>query len=107
MVLPAAAFVMLTIGTQHGRPQAPDVKPAQPRIDQEIPLDPPLKPAAPPPPSSVDALLDQLEQLRKQKADLERREKALVEQLQNRLKNQSDRLQKLGVAAPTVPKIGE
>jgi hypothetical protein len=107
MLLPATAVAMLTLGTQYGRPQAPDVKPAPPGIDQEIPLDPPVKPAAPPPPPSVESLIDQLEQLRKQKAELEAREKALIEQLQGRLKNQSDRLQKLGVAAPTVPKIAE
>jgi hypothetical protein len=98
MVLPATAFAMLTIGTQHGRPQAPPPVTPIPELD----ISAPVKQATPPPPS-VEALIDQLEQLRKQKAELEVREKALVEQLQSRLKSQSDRLQKLGVIAPTVP----
>jgi hypothetical protein len=84
---------MLTIGSQNGRPQVQDEKPAPPRIDREIPLEPLTKPASP----SVETLIDQLEEIRKRKAELEAREKALVEQLQRRLKNQSDRLQKLGV----------
>jgi hypothetical protein len=94
--LPVAALALLTIGSEHGRPQGPppgidDIRIGTPRIPvNQVPSSPP----------SVDALIDQLEMLRKQKAELEAREKALVEQLQGRLKNQSDRLQKLGVVAP-------
>jgi hypothetical protein len=51
----------------------------------------------------VDELINQLEQLRKQKAELDAKEKGLVGQLQGRLKNQTERLTKLGIAVPTAP----
>jgi len=44
-----------------------------------------------------------LEQLRKQKADLEAQEKAVVAKLQERLKDQKDRLSKLGVLPQAPP----
>jgi hypothetical protein len=63
----------------------------------------------------VEELLSELEKLRKQKAELEKQEQALMAKLQERLKDQTDRLQKLGVvpapaappAAPPPPKDGE
>jgi hypothetical protein len=97
MVLPATAVAVLTIGTQHGRTQAPTQK--VPDID--VPTT--AKQASPPPPPSVDALLDQLEQVRKQKAELDAKEKALLGQLAERLKGLQERMSKLGVAAPQVP----
>jgi hypothetical protein len=54
-------------------------------------------PAAPP---TVEDLLAQLETLRKQKAELEKQEKAVVAKLQERMKDQADRLNKLGIIIP-------
>jgi phytoene/squalene synthetase len=59
----------------------------------------------PAPAPTVDALIAQLEELRKQKAELEARELALVGQLSGLLKDQSERLRKLGVVVlPGTPK---
>lgn len=49
---------------------------------------------------SVDELIVQLEQIRKEKAELEKREQVTVSQLQSQLKNQTDRLAKLGIVPP-------
>jgi hypothetical protein len=96
--LPLSALVLLTIGSQSGSPQAPPPPVDLPRIGST----PPVAQAIESPPT-VEAIIDQLEQLRKQKAELEAREKTLVNQLKGRLKNQSDRLQKLGVAPVQPP----
>lgn len=102
VVLPLAALIVLTIGSQTGRPQA-DSKTPPPRIDVDLPPITPTPPRAPAPAPTVDDLINQLEQLRKQKAELEEKEKLLVGQLQGRLKNQTERLTKLGVITPPPP----
>ena len=124
-VLPLSCLALLMVWTQTGQPQPvpaqppqqaglqtpPLVPPATPvpvAIPQTVPADtaipplptqpiPVLAPPATPPTATVEDLIRQLEQLRKQKADLEQREKAVAAKLQERLKEQSDRLTKLGI----------
>ncbi|HEY1190954.1 MAG TPA: POTRA domain-containing protein [Gemmata sp.] len=56
--------------------------------------------ARPPAPKSVDLLIRELEQLRTQKAELEKHERELLTALRARLQEQANQLQKLGVAQP-------
>jgi len=58
---------------------------------------------APPQPKTVDQLIDDLTELRRQKAELEKKEEAVVKQLRDRLKQQKDRLSKLGIEPTPVP----
>jgi hypothetical protein len=53
---------------------------------------------------NVDGLIVQLEQLRTQKAELERQEKEIVAELRQLLKLQRDRLDRLGIAATELPR---
>jgi hypothetical protein len=111
---------VLTLWAQTGWPQAPlDAVPPTLRDDKPPPLPaalpatpvpppdiklPTVTPApAPAPPPTVEDLIKHLEHLRKQKADLEAQEKAVVAKLQERLKDQSDRLNKLGINLPGPP----
>jgi hypothetical protein len=102
--LPFSCLALLTVGTQTGRPQpvpadSPYVPvPANPAPPLAVTL-PATAPAAP----TVEDLIKQLEQLRKQKADLEAQEKAVVAKLQERLKDQKNRLSKLGVLLQNPP----
>lgn len=61
--------------------------------------------AIPPHPMSVELLLLDLEQLRAQKAELEKQEKALIAKLRDRLQEQAGRLQKLGVPLPEAKEL--
>ncbi|MBN9521459.1 hypothetical protein J0H58_23555 [bacterium] len=67
-----------------------------------VPFTPP-RPApadAPPAEKSLDQLLDRLEALRAQKAELERQEQEVVKEIRRKVERQSDRLQRLGVNDP-------
>src|SRR5437773_1848755 len=86
-----------------GYPQQPP-GPALPAIP------PPAVPAAPAPPPSttVEQLIDRLTELRKQKAELERREQLTIKELRDKLRAQSERLAKLGIAPePPAPAEGK
>jgi hypothetical protein len=50
-------------------------------------------------PKTVDQLLDELAAIKSQKEELERKEKAIIGALQERLRAQRERLEKLGVEA--------
>ncbi len=52
---------------------------------------------------SLDQLLDRLEALRAQKAELERQEQEVVKEIRRKVEKQSDRLQRLGVSDPILP----
>jgi len=122
-VLPLSCLALLTIWAQTGRPQpAPDRVAPPARADEAPPAPPSVSTATVPPPAytpyvtlptvpptpepapatepTVEALIKHLEQLRKQRADLEAQEKAVVTKLRERLKDQGDRLTKLGVLPP-------
>lgn len=63
------------------------------------PLPQNIPPQAVPAVPTVDQLLDQLADLRKQKEELDRKEQAVVKALKDRLASQTERLRKLGVEA--------
>jgi hypothetical protein len=89
-----------------GYPQQPP-QPVPAPVPQQLPPDPappaisPVAPAPAPaaaPEPTVDQLLDRLTELRRQKAELEKQEQATVKQLRDKLKAQTERLEKLGIA---------
>ena len=77
------------------------------RAGQSIP--PQVVPVAPKEPT-VDEMLDSLEKLRAQKAEIEKREQELVAAIRRKIEKQSERLERLGVAprpaARTPDRIG-
>jgi hypothetical protein len=113
----AAAFLALvTIGAPAGRPQPAGNAPRGPEVTAPPPLAPPTNipgvdvpvgrvtvPAVPRP-ETVDDLLAKLEAVQRQKAQLEQQEQALKAKLQERLKDQADRMSKLGVTTPAAEK---
>jgi hypothetical protein len=111
-------MALLTVGTQVGQPQPPPgptapagsppgvppgpLAPTAPASPEELPAVqavPPLAAAAP----TVEDLIRQIEHIRQQKADLDRQEKALAVKLQALLRDQADRLHKLGLPVPPAP----
>ena len=120
-VLPISCLALLLVWTRTGQPQpqtAPGQVPPPPQLDlppvapaatpdpTRVPGDasplptqpaPMVMPPAAPPQPTVEDLIRNLEQLRKQKADLEKAEQAVVLKLKERLKDQRDRLTNLGV----------
>ena len=84
----------------NGYPQQPPGTtpvPALPVLDPAPSAIMPVAPAPAPTPT-VDQLLDRLTELRRQKAELEKQEQATVKQLRDKLKAQTERLEKLGIA---------
>ncbi|HJZ59299.1 MAG TPA: hypothetical protein VKE74_30420, partial [Gemmataceae bacterium] len=71
---------------------------AVPSIGPTVPQVP-----TPPPAPTIDQLMEKLEQLRKQKADLEKEEQAVTAQLRTALQKQKERLAKLGIEEPAQP----
>jgi hypothetical protein len=77
--------------------------PERPAFPAEAPVPDTAKtPTRPVPAPTVEDLIGQLEMLRKQKVDLERQEKELVANLQERLKEQANRLAKFGILPPVI-----
>ncbi|HVK15154.1 MAG TPA: hypothetical protein VM597_40820 [Gemmataceae bacterium] len=88
----------------NGYPQQPPPAPTSPSLPAPVAA-PDLAPSvftpvvpAPTPGTTVDQLLDRLTELRRQKAELEKQEQLVVKQLRDRLKAQTERLEKLGIA---------
>jgi hypothetical protein len=83
-----------------GYPQQPPQLPVPVAPPDPTPLTPLVPAPAPTPPRepTVDQLLDRLTDLRRQKAELEKQEQVTVKQLRDKLKAQTERLEKLGVA---------
>ncbi len=92
-------------------PPSLPVASAIPKLDSTPPIFTP--PIAVPPEPSVDQLLDKLEALRSQKAELEKQEQELLKVVRQKLAKQSDRMGRLGIAntdpavvpKPQVPKL--
>lgn len=61
--------------------------------------------SAPATDSSIEQLVEQLQGLRARRAELERQEKQVVAALKEKLKEQQERLQKLGINAPINPPL--
>jgi hypothetical protein len=102
-----ACLLLLGFGSGRGQPKEDEL----PRVaspDLNLPRVPPT--VTPPAPPTVDDLINQLEKVRKQKEELDKQERAITEQLKERLKHQGDRLSKLGVvltppAPPSPPDV--
>jgi hypothetical protein len=105
-----AGVLLVTAGSQYGYPQppAPSTPLPPPAIDP-LPSQPLI--AAPVPdkgPATVDELIVTLENLRKQKEAIEKQEKVVAEQLKERLREQQERINKLGLNSPrSEPKTAE
>ena len=100
---------------------APDLQIIPPPLPAGVPGIPDLGSPSPnfttpivvPPEPSVDQLLDKLEALRSQKAELEKQEQELLKIVRQKLVKQSDRMGRLGIAntdpavvpKPQVPKL--
>jgi hypothetical protein len=80
-------------------PPAPRTAPADLSIPNPA-YPPPAGPASTPGAPTVDELLDQLEAIRRQKAELQRKEDALVDAVKARLAGQAQRLNALGFNGP-------
>jgi len=109
-LLSISCLALLSVWSQTGRPQPAvvdlqpalrDDKPSPPPPDIKLPSVPPAPAAAPTP--TVEDLIRRLEQLRKQKADLEGQEKVVITKLQERMRDQADRLNNLGIVPPAPP----
>jgi hypothetical protein len=64
--------------------------------------------ATKPPPTkepTLDELLDQIERIREQKAELDRQEKLLAAEARKKIVKQTERLNKLGLGTPVPPMI--
>jgi hypothetical protein len=103
------ALLVAAGGIAYTQP-APRAAPAHAPIPEAIPS--PGVPFTPPrsanvdvPPAekSLDQLLDRLESLRAQKAELERQEQEVVKEIRRKVEKQSDRLQRLGVNDSIAP----
>jgi hypothetical protein len=106
LMLAAAAGIGLTQPPSAPAPVAPPVlvapSPQVPALPE--PFSPPqpsvlVAPGTlvPDAPSTLDQLIERLTQVRAQKAELERQEKALVEQLKQKLHQYREHLNKLGI----------
>jgi hypothetical protein len=94
-----ACLLLVTVGSRPGYPQPKELP--KPTREHVLP-DPPgvrIPAPAPPPPPTVDQLIAVLEDLKRQREALDKQEKAVGEQLKERLKEQQDRLTKLGLNA--------
>src|SRR5437763_5743531 len=119
LVLPAVAAVAYT----QSQPPAVPPLPSPPVVQQADPAPPPAAirppegriippqsvPVAPKEPT-VDEMLDSLERLRAQKAEIEKREQELVAAIRRKIEKQAERLERLGVAprpaAATPDRVG-
>lgn len=93
------ALLVAAGGIAFTQPTSPPVTPALP--DARLPSPPGVPVAAAE--KSLDQLLDRLEALRAQKAELERQEQEVVKEIRRKVEKQSDRLQRLGVNDPQLP----
>jgi len=104
-------LALLTFGTGRGQPQPPDEPPRIRALGgtDPTPAEPPGPTTRPAAPLSVDDLITRLEKLRQQKAEIEKQEREVVDQLREIVRSQADRLSKLGVvlAAPDPKDAGK
>jgi hypothetical protein len=69
-----------------------------------VPLAPTPSTVPPPPIISLDQMLDELEALRVQKSELEKKEQDMIKAIQQKAGKQAERLKQLGIALPAVAK---
>lgn len=88
--------------TAYGAGQLPEREPTRvPPTAVDPPAVPPPSvpppPPVPPAPPTMDQLIDTLTEIRAKKAELEKQEQATIAAIQERLRTQRERLNKLGV----------
>jgi hypothetical protein len=103
--------VVCGVATSQPVPPVPPVPSPSPRLEFPPPGPPPANippvivptaptypvPPAPPPEKTVDELLNDLERVQTQKAELDKREQELKATIRKKLEKQTERLNKLGV----------
>lgn len=108
VVVPLSCLLFLAV-VGPGRSQPPGAGATVPDKIPTISVTRPDTRAPNPPSRSLDDLLAQLAKVREQRAELEKQEKALVEELRARHQAQTEALIKFGVLplpAPRAPKAG-
>jgi hypothetical protein len=88
------------------KPATPPPAPPPSGVTPPPYLPPRPSPPAPPAPRSVEELLTELESIKAQKAELERKEKELKAAIAKKLEEQAERLKKLGIAPKAVEHAG-
>ncbi len=99
MKLPTAvvAVVLLAVAGYTQAPP-PTLLPTSPLPVPDLVSEPPLPPRAPlAQEPTVDQMLDALEKLRAQKAELEKKERETVEAIGKKVEKQTERMRKLGI----------
>jgi hypothetical protein len=97
MFLAVAVAWSLPAGAQPAPPAAPPPAGVVLPVDQAVP--PPPAPGDQPNRVTIDDLMAKLESIKAQKAALEKAEKEVVARLKQKMKEQQQRLKKLGVSA--------
>jgi hypothetical protein len=89
-------------------PTAPQPAPqsvTDPLLPQPVLQQPTPRPEVPLAEKSIDQLLDRLEALRAQKAELEKAEQELVKEIRRKMEKQSDRINRLGITPNDPPPV--
>ncbi len=110
---PATVLLVCALAgaTADGHPQPPPGQPVSQTPEINVPTIPVELLPAPtvahtaPRSQTVDELLDQLTNVRARKAELEREEQAVIKSLRERLHQQQERLNKLGIGVGPVPPV--
>jgi hypothetical protein len=96
-LLAVIVLVVVAAGTVYT--QAPPPSPDLPKFPSDIATGQ----AVPKPEPTLDQLLDQIEKIRAQKAELEKQEQALAAEVRKKMVKQTERLNKLGLGTPVPP----
>ncbi len=108
-VLVALALLALAAIGHSQQPPPPVLLPL-PRIEPKpVPFEQPIRQLAQniPADPTVDQMLDGLESLRTQKAELEKKERETVEAINKKVESQSERMRKLGIGKDKTKAIFE
>ena len=105
LLVPALLLVACGVAYTQSQPRGIP-SPGVPTAPQPVPQSVPSEPQPAVTPSSVplaektlDQLLDRLEALRAQKAELEKAEQEVVKEIRRKLERQADRVNRLGITA--------
>ena len=95
-IVALALLAVAGVGYSQIPPPAIGLLPPPPHEVQLVPV---LEQSAAPQEQSVEQMLDTVDALRLQKAILEKREKAIIEELNKKVEKQSERMRKLGIGS--------
>jgi hypothetical protein len=118
----AALVAVVAVGVAYTQaPKTPPAAPTSPKTNQALPAlpDVPHAPAGtslpspvnmapgvlPTPQENIDQMLDRLEQLRAQKAELEKKEQELLATIRKRIDKQTERLDRMGITLKSPEQI--